>query len=124
MHPDYVSLQGLDQFLKQTYQGVVMAEFDDAGYGRNYPRENLRTEAEIMIDEQWHDCVIVNMSPSGARLNIGLEVSRGKDVIIKIGAYGHFNATVAWCRDNEIGVKFDHDASEMTRVLIELESRG
>jgi hypothetical protein len=124
MHPEYVSLQGLDQFLKQTYQGVVMAEFDDAGYGRNYPRENLRTEAEIMIDEQWHDCVIVNMSPSGARLNIVLEVSRGKDVIIKIGAYGRFNATVAWCRDNEIGVKFDHDASEMTRVLIELESRG
>jgi hypothetical protein len=82
-----------------------MAEFDDAGYGRIYPRENLRTEAEIMIDEQWHDCVIVNMSPSGARLNVGLEVSRGKDVLIKIDAFGRFNATVAWCRDNEIGVK-------------------
>jgi hypothetical protein len=101
-----------------------MAEFDDAGYGRIYPRENLRTEAEIMIDEQWHDCVIVNMSPSGARLNIALDVSRGKDAVIKIGEFGRFNATVAWCQGNEIGVKFDHDASEMTRVLIELESRG
>lgn len=101
-----------------------MAEFDDAGYGRNYPRENLRTKAEIMIDEQWHDCVIVNMSPSGARLNVGLEVSRGRDVIIKIDAFGRFNATVAWCQGDEIGVKFDHDSSEMTRVLIELESRG
>lgn len=101
-----------------------MSDFDEIEYERDYPRETLRTKAEIMIDEQWHDCVIINISPSGAKLNIGLEVSRGKDVLIKIGELGQFNATVAWFHDDEIGVKFDHDPSEMTRVLIELESHG
>lgn len=101
-----------------------MSDFDEIKYERDYPRETLRTKAEIMIDEQWHDCVIINISPSGAKLNIGLEVSRGKDVLIKIGELGQFNATVAWFHDDEIGVKFDHDPSEMTRVLIELESHG
>ena len=101
-----------------------MTEFDGVEYDRDYPRETRRTKAEIMIDEQWNDCVIVNISPSGAKLNIGLEVSRGKDVLIQIGEYGPFNATVAWCHGDEIGVKFDHDPSEMTRVLIGLESQG
>lgn len=101
-----------------------MSEFDDIEYDRDYPRESIRVKSKIMIDEQWHDCVIVNISPSGAKLNIGLEVSRGKDVLIQVGELGQFNATVAWCRDDEIGVKFDHDPSEMTRVLIKLESQG
>lgn len=101
-----------------------MSDFDETEYERDYPRETLRTRAEIMIDEQWHDCVIINISASGAKLNIGLEVSRGKAALIKIGEFGPFNATVAWCRGDEIGVKFDHDPSEMTKVLIELESRG
>jgi hypothetical protein len=101
-----------------------MSEFDDTEYDRDYPREAILVESKIMIDEQWHDCVIVNISPSGAKVNIALEVSRGKDVLILIGKSGQFNATVAWCRDDQIGVKFDHDPAEMTRVLMELESHG
>jgi hypothetical protein len=101
-----------------------MSDFDDIEYDRDYPREAIRVESKIMIDEQWHDCVIVNISPSGAKVNIDLEVSRGTAAIIQIGESGQFNATVAWCCDDQIGVKFDHDPSEMTRVLIELESHG
>jgi len=101
-----------------------MSDFDEIEYERDYPRETLRTKAKIMIDEQWHDCVIINISPSGAKLNISLEVSRGKAALIRIGELGQFNATVAWCHDDEIGVKFDHDPSEMTRVLMEMESHG
>lgn len=101
-----------------------MSDFDEIEYERDYPRETLRTKAKIMIDEQWRDCVIINISPSGAKLNIGLNVSRGKTALIQIGEFGPFSATVAWCHDDEIGVKFDHDPSEMTRVLIELESHG
>jgi hypothetical protein len=101
-----------------------MSEFDDIEHDRVYPRETLRTEAEIMIDGQWHDCAIVNISPAGAKLHIARDISRGKAVFIKIGEFGQFSATVAWCHGDEIGVKFDHDPSEMTRVLIDMESQG
>ena len=101
-----------------------MSDFDETEYERDYPRELLRTRAGVMIDEQWHDCALINISASGAKLSIALEVSRGKAALVKLGELGPFNATVAWCKDDEIGVKFDHDPEEMTRVLIELESRG
>lgn len=98
-----------------------MSGFDDIEQDRVYPRETLHTSAEIMVDEQWHDCSLVNISPTGARLHISLQVERGKDAVIKLGEYGKFKATVAWCHDGEVGVKFDHDPAEMTRVLIEME---
>ena len=99
-----------------------MAGFDDGDYERDYPRENLRTKAEIRVDEHWHDCTISNISASGARLNVVLSAGRGKDVVIKIGEFGEFNATVAWCSGKEIGVKFDHDPLEMNQVMIGLAS--
>ncbi|MEO8331813.1 MAG: PilZ domain-containing protein [Gallionella sp.] len=99
-----------------------MAGFDDAEYERDFPRETVRTKAEIMIDEKWHDCVITNISSSGARLYVRLDVSRGRDVRIQIDRFGQFNATVAWCYGDEIGVTFDHDPAEMTNVLIGLSS--
>ncbi len=98
-----------------------MSDFDEAGYDRNFPREIIRAKAEIMIDGQWHDCVITNISPSGAKLHFGQNAIRGTAVFIKIGELGKFSATVAWCNGEEMGVKFDHDPSEMTRVLIALE---
>ena len=101
-----------------------MSDFDEAGYDRDSPREIIRVRAEIMIDERWHDCVITNISPSGARLHLIEKSSRGTAVFLKIGELGKFSATVAWCNGDEMGVKFDHDPSEMTRVLIELELHG
>ena len=99
-----------------------MAEFDEVEYQRDYPRETICSKVEIMIDGHWHDCVISNISPSGAKMYIGRKVNRGAGAIIKLGEFGQFNATVAWCYGDEIGVKFDHDPTEMTRVLIGLAS--
>ena len=94
-----------------------MAETDKAGYEREYPRETVRTKAEIMIDRQWHDCLITNISKAGARLYKKLNVSRGMDVLIRIGEAGQFNAKVAWCMGDEFGMKFDHNPIVMTRVM-------
>jgi len=98
-----------------------MSGFDDIEQDRVYPRETLHISAKIMVDAQWHDCALVNISPTGARLRVSLQAERGEDAVIKLGDYGKFNATVAWCHDGEVGVKFDHDPAEMTRVLIEME---
>jgi len=111
-------------FSSKFTRGAVMADFDEVEYERDYPREIIAIKTEIMLDEQWFDCVIANISPSGAKLYVGRNVSRGKDVIIKIGEFGEFDATVAWCHADEIGVKFDHDPLDMTNVLIGLASQG
>jgi hypothetical protein len=101
-----------------------MADFDEVEHDREYPREILHTDAEIKIDGHWHDCEIVNISSTGVKLNINQKTSRGMDVSVKIGEFGPFSATVAWSKGNDAGVKFDHDPSEMTLVLMELEKLG
>ena len=99
-----------------------MDEFKDEGYERDYPRENISVEVEIGVDGIWYESMIVNISPSGAKLSLGLNLDRGKDVVIQLGEFGEFNATVAWSNGEAVGVKFDHDPLEMTRVLIGLTS--
>lgn len=101
-----------------------MADFDEVEHDRDYPREILHTKAEIKIDGHWHECVLVNISSTGAKLNIDRKTSRGMAVFVRIGEFGPFSATVAWSQGDEVGVKFDHDPLEMTRVLMELEKRG
>ena len=101
-----------------------MSDFDEETYERGYPREILHAKTEIMLGEQWQDCELVDISSSGARLIVGREVSRGDSVFVKLGGLGPFGATVAWCQGDAVGVKFDHDPDEMTRVLIALELRG
>ena len=101
-----------------------MSDFDDIEPDRDYFREAIRAKTKIMIDELWHDCEIVDISPTGAKLRIDRKTSRGMAVFIKIGEFGPFSATVARCMGNEVGVKFDRDPQEMTRVLIKLSSNG
>jgi hypothetical protein len=110
-------------FWNKFIKGLMMAEFDETEYERDYPREILGAEVKILIDEYWHDCVLINISASGAKIYVGKKIARGMPVSIKIGS-GDLNATVAWCRGDEAGVKFDHDPSEVTRLILELESRG
>jgi len=45
-----------------------MSGFDDIEQDRVYPRETLHISAKIRVDAQWHDCALVNISPTGARL--------------------------------------------------------
>jgi len=101
-----------------------MADFDEVEHDRDHPREILHASTVIKIDDQWHVCALVDISAHGAKLLINQKTSRGMDVFVKIGEFGPFSATVAWSKGDEMGVKFDDDPAEMTRVLIELEKRG
>lgn len=101
-----------------------MAGFEESEYERDYPRESLRAQARLSIDGEWHDCMIVNISSSGVKLTLGLRVVRGKDVVVRLGDFGDFKATVAWSQGGEIGLRFSHDPEEMTGVIIGMASYG
>lgn len=101
-----------------------MAGYEGMEYERDYPRENMRAKAQLSVDGEWHDGMIVNISSSGVKLNLGLRVVRGKDVVVKLGDFGDFNATVAWSQGGEIGLRFNHDPEEMTTVIIGMASYG
>ncbi|MFZ2301689.1 MAG: PilZ domain-containing protein [Gallionella sp.] len=101
-----------------------MLEPDGTEYKRKDTRESILTQARIMAGEGWHNCRILNISTGGAKLQTDRRIGHGTAVLLQIGEFGQFSATVAWQQDTEIGVKFTHDALEMAAVIMGLASYG
>jgi hypothetical protein len=91
---------------------------------RRNTREKILTHAEILINDDWYDCRILNISVGGAKLLLDRQIDRGLAVILQIGQFGQFNVTVAWQQSGELGIKFNHDALEMAGVIMGLASYG
>jgi len=99
-----------------------MAEFDGKAEQRDYPREIIDVPTEIMIEGQWHQCLIVNISASGAKLYIGHKITKNMVVTLKIGKFEQFDAAVVWFQGDEVGVRFRHVPLEIVRLLADLPS--
>ena len=97
---------------------------DGKEYKRKNSRETILTKVEIMVDGNWHSCRMLNVSTGGAKLQFDRHINRGLEVILRIGKFGQFTATVVWQQSDEIGVKFAHDALEMASVIMGLASYG
>ncbi len=87
---------------------------------RNNPREPARAKARLLVDGQWHDCMITNISIAGGRLYLRMSVPTGKAVRIQIADYGQYDATVVWCDGDETGLKLEHDPAEIASMLTAL----
>jgi hypothetical protein len=87
---------------------------------RSHSRQPARTRARLLVDDQWHDCVITNSSAAGVRLYLRRSVATGKAVRIEIAEYGQYDATVVWCEGDETGLKLEHDPAEIAGMLTAL----
>lgn len=101
-----------------------MLDSGEIEYKRKDTRETILSKAKILVDGDWHDCRILNISTGGAKLQIGHHISHGIAVALQIGDFGQFGATVAWQQSGEVGVKFTHDAIEIAGVIMGLASYG
>jgi len=99
-----------------------MAESEEKVEQRDYPREIICAPTEIMIEGQWHQCLIVNISASGAKLYIGRKITKNMVVSLKIGKFDQFDAVVVWFMGDEVGVRFRHVPLEIVRLLAKLPS--
>ena len=84
---------------------------------RNFPREAVRTKSRLLVDEQWHDCVVTNISAVGVRLYLRRSVELDKAVRLQIDELGPYDATVVWCEGDETGLRFDHDPGEIASLM-------
>jgi hypothetical protein len=89
---------------------------------RNHTREPVRAKARLLVDDQWHDCVITNISSEGGRLYLRMSVAIGKAVRIEIDELGPYDATVVWCEGNETGLQLEHDPAEIASIMTALTS--
>lgn len=106
------------------HKGAEMLGTDGKEYKRKYARESTSIQATLMVDEDWHDCRILNISVGGAKLQIDRRLGHGVAVVLQIGNFGQYNAIVAWQQEDEFGVNFSHNAEEMGDVIMGLASYG
>jgi len=99
-----------------------MAEFEGKAEQRDYPREIIDAPTEIMIEGQWQQCLIVNISASGAKLYVAHKITKNMVVSLKIGKFDQFDAAVVWFQGDEVGVRFRHVPLEIVRLLSNLSS--
>ena len=101
-----------------------MLETDGIDYKRKYSRETILIKSEIMVDGDWYNCKILNISTGGAKLQIDQHIGHGIEIFLQIGKFGRISATVAWQNSGELGVKFTHDELEIADLLMGIASYG
>ena len=101
-----------------------MSESDEINNKRQEARVSGLMNVEVMIDGNWQNGKMLNISTQGAKLQVDSQVSEGAEVLLKISQLGPFKTTVIWQSNNEMGVKFFHDNLEMAGVILELASYG
>lgn len=72
----------------------------------------------------WHDCLIENISPGGAKISLDAPLVQGAAVRLEIGRFGKFDAVVAWLGRGEFGLRFTGQTEVMNEVVLALAVYG
>ncbi len=102
---------------------------------RRHARKPVRHAAKIQIAApnlhgrleehgHWHDCLIENISPGGAKISIDAHLEMGTAVRLEVGRFGKFEAVVAWIAPKEYGLRFTGAPDAMTEVVLGLAVYG
>ena len=73
---------------------------------RNGNRLRLGLPAKLVLPHETRECLLDNVSASGARVRLDAPLDKGRTVMLgfhELRVYG----TVSWCRNGECGIRFD-----------------
>jgi hypothetical protein len=84
---------------------------------RRYERVTVLWQASLQIGDRVIDCVIVNISASGAMVQLGEQVACRGTVALSNPKIGTFSAETVWHEDKRVGLNFNEDVEEVAEVL-------
>ncbi|MCW8087336.1 PilZ domain-containing protein [Sabulicella glaciei] len=79
---------------------------------RNAVRIRTIRNARIKFGNTNLDCVLLDFSSRGARVNVGSATDLPKKLVIVLHDNSSHNATLRWARDREIGLEFIKDSED------------
>lgn len=97
---------------------------NDPEYRREHARHAVSLEAKILEGVKWHDCQIINISASGAKVLITKPVPIGDMVMLEIGSFGRFSGNIVWQNSKELGLKFTQDPDLINDLIIGIAMYG
>jgi len=85
---------------------------------RRYERVTVLWQASLQLpDKRTIDCVIVNISASGAMVQLSEQVACRGTVFLSNTKIGTFSAEPVWHEGNRVGLQFNEEVEEVAEVL-------
>ena len=85
---------------------------------RQHERHDINCSAMMLYDGRSFDCLLLNISPSGARVQARQRFIPGLRLRIAILPFGEFACQVVWQKeDRNLGINFLEPEEEMLAVL-------
>jgi hypothetical protein len=93
-------------------------EMEDAGTDkRRHQRHPVLFSGTLHQDDMSTDCIIKDISASGARIVTERPVARDRDFILDIDRAGLFSSRLVWREDNRLGMMFLHDPDSVAQRI-------
>jgi hypothetical protein len=93
-------------------------EIEDAGTDkRRHQRHPVLFSGTLHQDDMSTDCIIKDISASGARIVTERPVDRDRDFILDIDRAGLFTSRLVWREDNRLGMMFLHDPDSVAQRI-------
>ena len=84
---------------------------------RRHPRQPVLFSGTLHQDDMSTDCIIKDISASGARIVTERPVARDRDFILDIDRAGLFTSRLVWREDNRLGMMFLHDPDSVAQRI-------
>lgn len=117
-------------YLKSPFARTTTTRFVERAVNdqRKCPRQRIRFQGfvRVLSENYYIDCIVRDISETGARLGLNVSASIGGAVELHIPAMGQvIQANVVWCEDCECGVSFknQYDPAEAAKAVLRLASQ-
>ena len=90
---------------------------EEAAAQRRTVRKRVLWAAKIDVSGREHNCVVVDLSLGGAKLDLEAPVAHGDKVTLVLDRFGAFRAEVAWREEGACGLRFIEDPQRIADLI-------
>lgn len=84
---------------------------------RKHVRKRVLWTGKIGTEDGIFDCVVLNVSRSGAKLHVAAPVGPQRTVDLSRGSFGTLNAEVVWQRGDKMGIRFTAEPDQVANII-------
>ncbi len=97
---------------------------DEAGVSEKDQRRHIRKRvlwaAQLETADGTFNCIVLNVSRSGAKLRFAKVVQTQEPVALLGDAFGKIPAEVVWQRGDKVGIRFAADPEQIAQMMASL----
>lgn len=90
---------------------------EEAAAHRRTVRKRVLWAARIEVSGRPYDCVVIDLSLGGAKLDLQAPVAQGDMVTLVLERFGSFRAEVAWREEGACGLRFVEDPQRIADLI-------